>query len=712
MTLLQITETIRKISLNEPNIQSFVGEFLDLNSVDAEYGAIILQQRTHRRDDEFITYSFYLGYADRLNEDKSNEVEIQSTGIQVIDNIVYSLENRGIDTSVGSYNTFTQRFLAEAAGTYVELNIQVPVGECEDDFSDEKLELTITENGSYNYIPDGLGFQNVKLNVVVPGEGCNLGEKLVKIDTPQTGRTYSAVDDGYDGYEKFSVVVNVPIYHKSITITENGSYGFSSKDDGLAGYDEVAITANVKPKLQSLVLNPYPSGVYNYTPDDGYDGFSRVSLDTEGVLAQGREEGITEQKSKLTDISITENGTYEKEDGYKSVVVNVPSGEYEKYMYENFQCDEEGLASLNWDEESIKYFKYNTPNYAYSSVSDANKALTSEITYATYKNYYNNTDLVYFPYFSNKFTNSQVFKNFFYIEGIPLLDFSGVTSFASCFYQCYKLKTIPPIDTSSGTDFQYMFFDNYALMNIPELDFSKGVKCNDLFEYCTSLTGLPTLDFSSATTISGAFNHCEKLETIPNIITSSGCTDVSWLFCSCYELKSVPLFDTSGVTSVEYMFKGAKLIKRVPDFDFSSISSAAHIFQECAELKEVTNLDFSNVMNMSNAFQDCITLETVKLSIPKCVEYAAQSIFSGCSILKNIEIEGALNTSINLYNSSQLTYESIKSLFTAASQSTYSGTELKTLTFNQSITDQNKELTNLLVVMTDHKWVVNGLSIN
>ena len=135
MTLLQLTDTIRKVALSQPNIHSCVGEFLDLNSPDAKYSSIILQQRTHQGNNDFMTYSFYLGYADRLNEDKSNEVEVQSTAIQVIDSIFYSLENHNLDVSMGVYNTFTQRFLAESAGAYVELNVVVPISSCTDDFT-------------------------------------------------------------------------------------------------------------------------------------------------------------------------------------------------------------------------------------------------------------------------------------------------------------------------------------------------------------------------------------------------------------------------------------------------------------------------------------------------------------------------------------------------------------------------------------------------
>ena len=64
---------------------------------------------------------------------------------------------------------------------------------------------------------------------------------------------------------------------------------------------------------------------------EGYDGLSRVVIDpqtlyNEGIEAgygQGKTDGINEQKSKLETISITENGTYAKEDGYNHIEVNV-----------------------------------------------------------------------------------------------------------------------------------------------------------------------------------------------------------------------------------------------------------------------------------------------------------------------------------------------------------------------------------------------------
>ena len=352
MTLLQVINTIQKISSVQPNIHSFVGEFLALNDVTAKYSAIILQQRTHRRNNDFMIYSFYLGYADRLNEDKSNEVEVQSTAIQVIDDIVYKLENLNFDCTVGVYNTFTQRFLAEAAGGYVELDIVVPMGECEDDFAkEEKLDTTITENGEYNFIPKGLGFQNVKLNVnVLSSEIKNqTKEELITINNKRY--TYTP-DKNYTGIGELNVMVQIPeqpIYEEGyavgkedgideqkrkladINITQNGTY---EKEDG---YKSVVVNVPV-PEInnQEKSITITENGQTDITPDTNYTGLSKVGInvnvDTQSYYdngysqgkTDGKVEGIEEQKSKLTDITINSNGSYSREDGYDSVTVDVP----------------------------------------------------------------------------------------------------------------------------------------------------------------------------------------------------------------------------------------------------------------------------------------------------------------------------------------------------------------------------------------------------
>ena len=87
-----------------------------------------------------------------------------------------------------------------------------------------------------------------------------------------------------------------------------------------------------KDKLSSLYVTE--NGQY-----EREDGWNVVNVDVPDLngsynegYEQGKTEGINEQKGKLESISITENGIYSKEDGYNHIEVNVPdlNGSYEQ----------------------------------------------------------------------------------------------------------------------------------------------------------------------------------------------------------------------------------------------------------------------------------------------------------------------------------------------------------------------------------------------
>ena len=364
MTLLQITNTIKSISLAQPNIHSFVDEFIDLNSSDAKYSAIVLQQRNHQRNNDFIQFNFYLGMGDRLTENKDNEIEVQSTAIQVIDNIVYALENHNLDCTIGSYSVFTERFLALVAGAYTELSINIPASQCEDDFSKEELNVNIVANGEYNYIPTGLGFSSVHLNVDV----AKLQDKALNIT--KNGQYNVRFDKGYSGLGNVDVNVDVDTQsyydqgysagktegkaegiqqQKSklvdLEITENNTE--YSREDGYKnvsvnidetpvyneGYDKGktdGITEGQEIQKSKLVDLEITENNTEYSREDGYKNVS-VNIDETPVYnegydkgkTEGKAEGIAEQKSKLTDITVTENGVYVTENGYKKVSVDI-----------------------------------------------------------------------------------------------------------------------------------------------------------------------------------------------------------------------------------------------------------------------------------------------------------------------------------------------------------------------------------------------------
>lgn len=188
----------------------------------------------------------------------------------------------------------------------------------------EVLNVTATQNTNIPQPVGGAVYGYENINITVPTDD---------ITITQNG-TYTAPST-VAGYK--TVVVDIPL--DSITITQNGHY--THPNDG--GYDD--ITVNVQPDLQTKRITENGT----YTPDSGYDGFSRVTVDVQGggqaviqpltVTANGTYtvpsgvDGfnpiIVQVVPNLQNKSITANGTYTADSGYDglgTVDVNVPSG--------------------------------------------------------------------------------------------------------------------------------------------------------------------------------------------------------------------------------------------------------------------------------------------------------------------------------------------------------------------------------------------------
>lgn len=130
----------------QPSVKMVVpNDIFRLNATpEAEYAVFGWTQGQHSigADDSYVTYSFTFFYVDRLTEDKGNQLEIQSVGITVLDNIIRTIIQAGIQVA-GSYTftSFNQRFVDECAGVFCAISLRVPLDSlCEDtyfDFNDD-----------------------------------------------------------------------------------------------------------------------------------------------------------------------------------------------------------------------------------------------------------------------------------------------------------------------------------------------------------------------------------------------------------------------------------------------------------------------------------------------------------------------------------------------------------------------------------------------
>lgn len=142
MTLSEVIKTMEVIASNQPSINMIVeNDIFRLNEkADARYGVFAFVQGQHSAavDSNVIDYTFTLFYVDRLLNDRSNQIEIQSVGIQTLNNIISTLDEAGIfSEQTYSFQVFNQRFLDECAGVFCNVTLSVPInGSCAETFAD------------------------------------------------------------------------------------------------------------------------------------------------------------------------------------------------------------------------------------------------------------------------------------------------------------------------------------------------------------------------------------------------------------------------------------------------------------------------------------------------------------------------------------------------------------------------------------------------
>ena len=141
MNLLQLIRTIEGVAASQPTIASIVqNDVYRLNAIQgAKYGVFAWLQGEHRTDTDsgLVNYSFTFFYVDRLTFDKGNEVQIQSVGMETLENILAALESRGIMAEEHTFRAFNERFSDECAGVYCQVTLEVPKDLiCEEVFSD------------------------------------------------------------------------------------------------------------------------------------------------------------------------------------------------------------------------------------------------------------------------------------------------------------------------------------------------------------------------------------------------------------------------------------------------------------------------------------------------------------------------------------------------------------------------------------------------
>lgn len=138
MTLYQINEKLKEISLRHPFVQEYAeGDIYEyLNSGEHKYGLSFLTVDRVEVNDDFQTLQASLFYVDRLTNDEANRLQIQNTGISTLQVILNELieEVPSISVEMETYIVFTAQFADLCAGVYATISIRYENtdGLCED----------------------------------------------------------------------------------------------------------------------------------------------------------------------------------------------------------------------------------------------------------------------------------------------------------------------------------------------------------------------------------------------------------------------------------------------------------------------------------------------------------------------------------------------------------------------------------------------------
>lgn len=142
MTLSDTIRMIETVAGSQPSVRTIVrNDVFRLNGLpDAKYGVFAWTQGQHTASVEsnLYTFRFTFFYVDRLTEDKGNQVEVQSVGVSVLDNVLRMLDAHGVYASgEWQFTTFNQKFADVCAGVFCSVALQVPVDSvCDESYAD------------------------------------------------------------------------------------------------------------------------------------------------------------------------------------------------------------------------------------------------------------------------------------------------------------------------------------------------------------------------------------------------------------------------------------------------------------------------------------------------------------------------------------------------------------------------------------------------
>ena len=188
MNLQNTLEYIASVAQNHPLINSsYVGSIYDLNSnTNTKYAVFAVEDIDVTKQNHTLLYNCYLYVVDRVMNDESNTIAVQTMAVNTLQEIINYIESYSQSLEVyGSYiiTPIRQKFSDECAGAYVQLRLvsQNDIGECT--FSDDKVVETF-QGKTYlldNYFTksETLTLLDGKQDTLIAGDNITISDNVI-----------------------------------------------------------------------------------------------------------------------------------------------------------------------------------------------------------------------------------------------------------------------------------------------------------------------------------------------------------------------------------------------------------------------------------------------------------------------------------------------------------------------------------------------------
>ena len=223
-------------------------------------------------------------------------------------------------------------------------------------YQSQRKDYVINNNGLTYIYPDA-GYDGISAGTISVYVSAATGVTFEHLDVTEDGIYVPTGDSAYSGV---TVQVHDAAYQEGFddgyasgyTVGYNNGYSSGMTDgyasgstDGFeAGYSS-GKTDGFNSGYTSGRTDGYAEGYYSGSTDGFNDGYR---LGYSSGYTVGYSDGIANQKSLLTSTTITENGTYTKENGWSAVTVQVDGGRYEEGYEDGVAHQKSLLGSHNF----------------------------------------------------------------------------------------------------------------------------------------------------------------------------------------------------------------------------------------------------------------------------------------------------------------------------------------------------------------------------